>query len=329
MPSDGKILYLYVDSILRTGIVSDNLTSAKSNSELVRSLESLLEVSLACPKHPSKPLPPSSASPGCSDDATQGNAVASTSKNVWDGVPSLTRLDPAAEECEADPSYSVLQTKAGVPLVTIPAREAITQEPAVRFSVLREALDVTAKFFYLPATVSSAEVGAASSQQQQDFDTTWIQDSLDQLRIATGLQDVDTFIVSFPGLVFDESAKSDGQCCDDSNSRQDDAIRMSDERALEESIIKVWHTLSANNRLKSLGVSEFSLDRLKWLIQRAGSEATTGVTTTELRRPKVGQINTRKNCDVPSDLIDYAQQENVDLLVHSDCSGAPGDTLKR
>lgn len=332
-----QILYLYVDSVLRTGIVSDNLTSAKSNSELVRSLESLLEHSLACPRHTSLPLPSTS----CSSPSA-----------LFEGVPSLTRPSKADEECEAVPSWSYIPPPASTSAtdhdtpayVTIPAQDTIRQEPSVAFPETRGALDVTAKFFYLPPSDYSPssvtnDNGSPSTSLYDSLDPAWINESLEQLRVATGLTEVDTFIISFPGLTFDNSANGE-DCCDDANARTNGANPLvQDEEAVRTSILKIWKEASKNKHLLSLGVSEFSLDRLHWLLDQAkkedadsekdsaddgssGRAGTTGITSTRFRKPKVCQVNTRNRCDVPSELVEFAREEDVDLLVHADCSGA-------
>lgn len=277
----------------------------------MRSLESLLENCLACPRHPSDPLPPST----------------STSEPAIEPSISLTRLKPEYEECEAVPSFSYLE-KTRPAKVTIPAQQAIRQEPAVAFPETREALDVTAKFFYLP---DAADEGKEASELS--LDPSWIQESLEELKTATGLEDVDTFIISFPGLVFDEGKKSSKDaiaaawqaslhCCDDPHARTNGSVlSATSEDRIQSQISGVWKAASGNKHLKSLGVSEFSLDRLQWLVGQAGDKATTGITSTEFRKPRVGQVNTRNSCDVPSDLIEYAEKEDVELLVHNDCSG--------
>lgn len=344
---DDLILLLYVDSILRTGIVSDNLTSARSNSELVRSLESLLESSLACPKHPSAPLPPVTPSlPGRQPSSANSSGSDSRGSAAIDPTISFTRLRPEDEECEAVPSYSFRQASsktASPAVVTIPAQDAIRQEPAVAFPETRQALDVTAKFFYLPPAAAETESGSGVDEAAAAiFDPSWIHESLAELKRATGLEEVDTFIISFPGLVFDErpAASASGsnpassstsapvelpawaRGCDDPHARPSGALlphRLS-ESALQSAISRVWAAASGNTHLKSLGVSEFSKERLEWLVQQSGKDGTTGVTSTQFRRPRVGQINTRSGCDVPRDLIDFAKEEDVELWVHSDCS---------
>lgn len=292
------------------------MTSAKSNSELVRSLESLLEHCLACPKHPSDPLPPSTSA----SEPAIGPSI------------SLTRLKSEYEECEAVPSFSYV-SHSTPQKVTIPAQQAIRQEPAVAFPETREALDVTAKFFYLPG---ATEDGREASQLS--LDPSWVQESLEELKTATGLDNVDTFIISFPGLVFDERKPTAKEaeaaawqatlnCCDDPHARPSGSVlSATSEQELQSQISAVWGAASSNKHLKSLGVSEFSLDRLRWLVEQAGEEATTGITSTNFRKPRVGQINTRNTCDVPSDLIDYAKREDVELLVHNDCSGMDRDS---
>lgn len=327
--SQSQVSYLYVDSILRTGIVSDNLTSAKSNSELVRSLESLLESSLACPKHPSAPL----TSTSCSSSA-----------QTFEGVPSLTQLSRVDEQCEAVPSWSYTPpSKSGrsPACLTIPAQEAIRPEPAVAFAETRSSLDVTAKFFYLPPGDSSLPPSPISSSSSTNgssiydsLDPAWIAESLEQLCIATGLTEVDTFIISFPGLTFDEKATED--CCDDQNARTNgtsaQANIVPDEESVRRNVLKVWQGASSNTHLLSLGVSEFSQARLKWLLDEAktvsssspdAKAGTSGITSTRFRKPRVCQLNTRNRCDVPTSFVKFAKQEDVDLLVHSDCSGKP------
>lgn len=340
-----KILLLFVDSILRTGIVSDSLTSAKSNSELVRSLESLLESALACPRHPSCPSPslsPSSpasitsaqASSALSKDSAAAAASSSSSsaengsRTPFDGV-SLTKPDPSWADCEAVPSYSAYtlsQSGAKTQVVTIPAQEAILQEPAIKFSETREALDVTAKFFYLPPASASASKGSGPTTPPP-LEPEWIADSLEHLRTATGLTDIDTFIISFPGLAFDEdnrtAASSSSGCDGDANARSNGTINSGvSKHEMDQQILSVWKAASSNKHIKSLGVSEFSRKRLIWLLEQAGQDATRGITSpTGMRRPRVGQINTRNTCDVPDDLVELAKKEDIDLLVHSDCSG--------
>lgn len=222
------------------------------------------------------------------------------------------------------------------------------QEPAVAFPETREALDVTAKFFYLPpsdyspSTSSNGDSEAPSPSSLYDsLDPAWINESLEQLRIATGLTEVDTFIISFPGLTFDGKVSED--CCDDQNARMNGTIaqQVPDEETIRKNILKVWKEASKNTHLLSLGVSEFSLDRLQWLLDQARTEGegnsvkdssssttkdhgragTTGITSTRFRKPKVCQVNTRNQCDVPDNLVSFAKEEDVDLLVHADCSG--------
>lgn len=239
-------------------------------------------------------------------------------------------------------------------VVTIPAKEAIQQEPAVKFPETREALDVTAKFFYLPPPPSSDGGDARGNNGEAGhhplaLDPAWIQESLDQLRVATGLSDIDTFIISIPGLVFDEDLSAG--CATDAHSRTNGEVRFNpSEDDLDSQITRVWKAASQNKHIKSLGVSEFSLARLRWLLQKGQAETaaaaatettsdpstthqqpqlqqdqkrkfTIGITSSSFRKPRVGQINLRESCDVPSDLVDFAKKQGIDLLVHSDCSG--------
>jgi hypothetical protein len=308
-----------------------------------------LEHSLACPKHPSPALPSTSGSTSSSEETT------------FDGVPSLTKSSKSEQECEAVPSWSYIPPPKGKEelepaYLTIPSQDSIRQEPAVAFPETREALDVTAKFFYLPPSDYSQSSSSSSSSIYDSLDPAWINESLEQLAIATGLTEVDTFIISFPGLTFDDRTTDD--CCDDSNARTNNGsngtgaiMQDQDKSIVKKNILKIWKEASKNTHLSSLGVSEFSLDRLRWLLNEgknestnvnanAGADAsssgdttkqatnshtgragTTGITSTRFRKPRVCQVNTRNRCDVPSEMVQYAKEEDVDLLVHSDCSG--------
>jgi glutamate--cysteine ligase regulatory subunit len=47
-------------------------------------------------------------------------------------------------------------------------------------------------------------------------------------------------------------------------------------------------------------------------------------------RPTIGQINLRDCCDVPEDLLEYAEQEGIKLMPHMDEDNPiPKDTLQK
>lgn len=100
---------------------------------------------------------------------------------------------------------------------------------------LRDAFDVTTKFFYF-----SDAKGDANTQESY-FPAEWIDEALGCLSTATGLKTADTFIVAFPNLKLDCSKASDEQI-------YKKATKVAD----------VWKQISSDKRILSLGLSDVS-----------------------------------------------------------------------
>ena len=87
-----------------------------------------------------------------------------------------------------------------------------------------------------------------------------------------------------------------------------------------ETQIQTWRTLEALRKegvVKKLGIAEFGHDRLAGFLEQ---------TTI---RPSVDQINLRDCCSVPKNLLKLAKSNEIELLVHNDCSNIlPSGTLR-
>jgi hypothetical protein len=103
-------------------------------------------------------------------------------------------------------------------------------------SDVRDAFDVTVKFFYL--------------QKMDRYPAEWIEEAMDCLRTATGLETADAFILAFPTLKLDCSQATDGQV-DDKTSN----------------VAQVWRQISSSERISSLGISDISHRALASLLR--------------------------------------------------------------
>lgn len=162
----------------------------------------------------------------------------------------------------------------------------------------RSQYDITVKIFFLPTTSRDVSKRAAYTQEALGL----------VLKELGGIPDVDLLVVSFPGMSFD------GDCeweADKLNAAQgDDEVEIATwQGAVEE--------LYAQGRVKRLGISEFGTEKLARFVKRVGV------------KPAVDQINTKNCCNVPPPLAKLAKEQNVELLVHSDCTDIlPEGTLR-
>jgi len=169
----------------------------------------------------------------------------------------------------------------------------------------RASLDVTAKLFYLLET------------PDQPYPS-WIAESLHHLTVATGLDSVDTLILSFPHLTFDDDQANPSQnYCDDLDSRDSAPIRTPEEdRKVMQRIESVWAAASNNHNIKTLGLSEFSKTRLSHLLHSID-----GDDSKKLRQPRINQVNLRENTgSIPAELINFTGIQGIELITHADCS---------
>jgi glutamate--cysteine ligase regulatory subunit len=158
----------------------------------------------------------------------------------------------------------------------------------------RSQYDITVKLFYLP--------GANIEHREQ-----YAKDAVGLVLKELGVQSIDLLIVSFPGLSFE------GDCeweADKKNSSQGND---------EEEIASwaVFEELYNKNVVKKLGLAEFGSEKLSRFLSRVQV------------RPKVNQVNIKDCCNVPPPLLKLAKVENIELLVHSDCTNVlPSGTLR-
>ncbi|CAG8600768.1 5452_t:CDS:2, partial [Dentiscutata heterogama] len=144
----------------------------------------------------------------------------------------------------------------------------------------------TVKLFYLPSSSNSTDNPSAPPPS-------YISQSLHHLFCLLGITYVDSFIVYFNGLLFDDHDQ------DDSNLVMDDF----------EALVEVWKELEfhyRNDRIKKLGVSEFTKNRFERFLD-----------VVEVP-PKIDQINVKSCCDMPKKMIGYAKEHDIELLTHKD-----------
>jgi glutamate--cysteine ligase regulatory subunit len=145
--------------------------------------------------------------------------------------------------------------------------------------------DVTVKLFFLP--------GASVHERAQ-----YIMEALALVQKELGITTVDLLIASFPGMSFE------GDCeweADRKNAQQGD---------LEEEVA-TWAVLEELQRrgvARGLGIAEFGSDKLEKFISMVGV------------KPVVDQINVRDCCKVPPPLAKLANDEGIELYVHTDCT---------
>ena len=158
--------------------------------------------------------------------------------------------------------------------------------------------DITVKLFFLPHS-SSLE---RSKQAEEALDLV-----LRELHVPS----INLLIVSFPGISFD----SDIECEDPFAHEKPNGLRDN-----LETMVKTWSALELLHRkglVLRIGVAEFGSDRLKSFLPR-----------TQVR-PSVDQISVKDCCVVPDPLVQYARQEKIELLTHSDCTNIlPSGTIR-
>lgn len=164
----------------------------------------------------------------------------------------------------------------------------------------REQYDITVKLFYLPGV----SVDSRESQTRE---------ALDLVFKELHMPSVDTLIVSFPGIYFDEESED---CPDKIKSR---GTIEADPEPLDAQI-KTWQILEKlhdEGKVLRLGLSEFGTERLRPFLDKTRI------------RPSVNQINLRDCCSVPRPLLHLAKSNGIELLVHNDCTNVlPRGTVR-
>ena len=163
----------------------------------------------------------------------------------------------------------------------------------------RSQYDITAKLFFLRNTDASERCKYA-------------QEAVNLVLKQLHMPSLDLLIVSFPGISFDKSND-----CQDAVMGKTVDIAESEDMDI---IVKSWQSIE---RLKEqglalrIGIAEFGNERLQSFLPKTRI------------RPSVDQISTTDICLVPTSLLEYARQEKIDVLTHSDCTNIlPSGTLR-
>lgn len=155
--------------------------------------------------------------------------------------------------------------------------------------------DITAKLFFLPTVPTSSR-------------RRYAREALSLVLRELGIPAVDLLIVSLPGMSFE------GDCeweADKKNAEQGD-----DEE--EAATWRIVEDLHRDGLVRRLGLSEFGSEKLARFLDRKPTI-----------RPAVDQINIKNCCNVPPPLVKLAKEQNIELLVHSDCTDIlPQGTLR-
>lgn len=154
--------------------------------------------------------------------------------------------------------------------------------------------DITVKLFYLP--------GADIKDRAQHT-----KDAVELVLKELGVDSIDLLIVSFPGMSFE------GDC-------EWEADKKNSQQGNDEEEIASWpvvEELYDQGTVKKLGLAEFGSEKLSRFLSRVQV------------RPKVDQVNVKDCCNVPPPLLKLAKLENIELLVHNDCTNIlPSGTLR-
>lgn len=209
----------------------------------------------------------------------------------------LTAQQDYAAAADNGDSYSRLDASAPIDVWT--AREgAHLYIPRLDWSTagLQEEpgqYEITVKMFFLPT--------APASEREE-----YIRNAMDLVMKELNVSTIDLLIASFPGMSFD------GDCEWEADKKN--AAQGNDEEEI--TTWKIFESLQKSGTVKALGISEFGSEKLSRFMRR--------ITV----RPTVNQINIRDCCNVPPPLTKLAREENIELLVHTDCTNIlPADTL--
>ncbi|KAL9599597.1 MAG: hypothetical protein Q9219_003753 [cf. Caloplaca sp. 3 TL-2023] len=138
-----------------------------------------------------------------------------------------------------------------------------------------------------------------------------LQEALTAILEELGVDSIDLLIVSFPGISFDADSEARGKCGSASVSVT--------EAELLEAVVEAWkevEILNSQGVVLRIGIAEFGQERLLQFLPRI------------VRRPTVDQINVQGCHVLPESMLQFAKQENLELLTHNDCTNIlPQNTL--
>ncbi|KAK0728696.1 hypothetical protein B0T26DRAFT_748872 [Lasiosphaeria miniovina] len=144
---------------------------------------------------------------------------------------------------------------------------------------------ITVKLFFLP-TASISDRGKYASE------------ALDLVLQELRAPSIDLLVVSFPGMSFD------GDC-------EWEADKLNSSQGNDDEEAATWPAIEELQRrglAKDIGIAEFGSEKLARFLKRVQV------------RPTVDQINIKNCCNVPPPLVKLAREQNIELLVHSDCT---------
>ncbi|CAI2164423.1 11509_t:CDS:10 [Funneliformis geosporum] len=177
--------------------------------------------------------------------------------------------------------------------------------------------EVTAKLFYLPSSSTSMIEPLTPPPQ-------FVSQSVYHLFKLLGINTIDTFIIYFNGLMFDETNEISNKFNKPSprpnmnNSKENDLNNHSKNDI--DSLLEVWkelETFHKKDMIYKLGVSEFTKNQLENFIQAVEVP------------PKVDQINF-DCCSIAKEIIEFAKKNNIELLSHNDSTDIlPSTTFQK
>ena len=163
----------------------------------------------------------------------------------------------------------------------------------------RSQYDITAKLFFLRDT-------SASDRSR------YAEDAIDLVLKQLHMPSLDLLIISYPGISFDKASD-----CDDPVIGKTTDVGFTEDL---DSIVSTWEAierLHAKGLVLRVGIAELGLENLRDLLPRIKVH------------PTVDQINLKDICLVPAPLMDFAKQEGIDVLTHSDCTNIlPSGTIR-
>jgi hypothetical protein len=199
---------------------------------------------------------PSKNHTGGSGKGEESEASTSTlSQNGQDGdsVDDIDRIRPGFFECD-DEERPFISYEWEEPTRTLilphpkTVLNPIIQDPCTPIlpgAGVRDAFDVTAKFFFLGRREESSH-----EDHIESYSSEWVEEALKRFTTATGLDSVDTLILAFGETEERGTTKTEDY---------DDKV---------EKIVSLWKHLSPNEQILSMGLSDFSKRGLEKVVEK-------------------------------------------------------------
>lgn len=164
-------------------------------------------------------------------------------------------------------------------LTNDPLRFASAEEGDEALYDVRSSYDITVKLFLLDPNETQAHRAKS------------IECATDAVCQSLAVQDIDLIIVAFGGVEYDGN----------------ESMIVSKKQLSEWSATyRQLEKLQMSGYVQTLGLADFGITRLNALLP------------TVHVRPKAVQINVKHCCTVPTEMIQYAREQNLELLAHDD-----------